>query len=210
MNKRFLFLTILLITGLGLISYKITHAFFSDTGSSTVNIFAASEVFPTATPSATPIPELVLNEVSSDGNPNLEWVEIHNPTGSSVDVSGWTIEDALTDDVFPTVSPIPAGGYAVVIGNASTVSVPSSAITITLGNSTIGSGLNDTGDLIRLKTPATTIVDEMSYGNNTTVFPTPPVAPDAGESVARNPNGVDTNTAGDWVIDSSPSIGVAN
>lgn len=165
---------------------------------------------PILSPTPTPIPSLVINEVSSDGNPNLEWVEIYNPTASAVDVSGWKIEDGNSDDTFPAVSPIPSGGYGVVIGNASTVVVPGSAITIILGDANIGSGLNDSGDLVLLRTPTSVIVDAMNYGNVVTVFPTPPAAPDSGESVARIPNGVDTNTSLDWQLDTSPTIGVAN
>ena len=111
----------------------------------------------------------------------------------------------------PTVTPIPAGGYAVIIGSTSTVSgIPSSAITIQLTNATIGSGLNNGGDAVFLKNPTSTTIDSMSYGDNTTIFPTPPTTPGSDQSVARIPNGTDTNSASDWALDTSPTIGEVN
>ena len=167
-------------------------------------------VSPSISPTPISAPSLVINEVSSDGVSALEWVEIYNPTNSSVDISGWKIEDGDSDDTIPSVSPIPAGGYVVIRGNTSSVVIPNTAILITLSNASIGSGLNDPGDLIRLKDPSGLTVDEISYGNINTIFPTPPSEPNSGESLSRSPNGVDTNTASDWVIDTTPSIGLAN
>ncbi len=48
-----------------------------------------------------------------------EWFELHNPTGSDVDIEGWTLADAGSDSHLianggPLV--IPAGGY-LVLGN---------------------------------------------------------------------------------------------
>ena len=74
----------------------------------------------------------------------------------------------------------------------------------------IGNGFNDAWDEVYLKNASSLIIDSMSYGNVTTIFPTPPGAPAANQSLARSPNGTDTDTAADWVIDTSPSLGTAN
>ena len=48
--KKFVFLGLLALIGIGFFSYKITLALFSDTTQSTSNTFTASEFFPTPTP----------------------------------------------------------------------------------------------------------------------------------------------------------------
>jgi hypothetical protein len=58
---------------------------------------AAVALFLCATPIAALAQPVIINEIlqnpaavsDSDG----EWFEIHNPTGSAVDIDGWTIED---------------------------------------------------------------------------------------------------------------------
>ena len=64
---------------------------------------------------------VVLNEISVDsvdGGP--DWVELYNPSGAPVDVSGWALRD--NDDaheyVLPSGSVIPPGGYVVFSGAA--------------------------------------------------------------------------------------------
>ncbi|GAA1707170.1 hypothetical protein GCM10009808_26480 [Microbacterium sediminicola] len=54
---------------------------------------------------------LVINEVSSDP---ADWVEIYNAGATDVDISGWHVDDdSDRDDVLPTGSIVPAGGYLV-------------------------------------------------------------------------------------------------
>lgn len=217
MNKFNLLLALFLVT-MGIFSYRITMGFFSDTETSTNNVFTAAAAFPTPTPTpcVSTVDHIVMNEISSDGAAKKEWVELFNPTCNSIDVSGWRIADKIAnnngqDDTFPTVSSIPPNGFAVVVtNNTEVIGIPVSAITITLTSANIGSGLNDGGDEVYIKNGSNTVIDKMSYGDETAVFPSPPPAPTASQSLARSPNGVDTDTAADWAIDSTPSIGVSN
>lgn len=204
-NKKLVAIFLMYFVTVALLFVQITHAYFTDSATSSNNTFTAAAEFPPLTSA-----ELKINEVSSDGAPPLEWIEIYNPTSSSVDVSGWSVLDNNLVDIFPSVTPIPPGGYAVVISNSSSVSVPGSAITITLGTGNIGNGLADTDDRVILKNAAATEIDKMSYGSDTTAFPTPPAAPGSGKSLSRNPNGFDTDGASDWIVDSTPSIGISN
>ncbi len=191
----------------GLIFFTFSGSFFTDTATSTGNSFTAW------IPTPPPLLHLVINEVSPTGRDKNEWVELFNPTNSSINISGWKIADALTDDTFPaTTSAIPANGFAVLIGNNSNVSgIPPSALKITLTNATIGSGLNDSGDTVTLKNPADSVIDQMSYGNaSPSAFPSPPAAPNSGKTVSRHPNGVDTDTSSNWLTNTSPTLGTAN
>lgn len=216
---------------------SVSGSFFSDAEKTVGNVLSAAISYttpsgnpvPTGTPSptslalptSTPTPSpgnlaILVNEVYSDGQAKGEWVELFNPNAFPVDVSGWMIADKNAydngqDDTFPTSSPIPAGGYAVVITNQTTVAgIPASAITIELINANIGSGLDDDGDAVVLKNPSNAIIDAMNYGNVSEIFPSPPGAPSSGQSLARSPNGSDTNGAVDWSVDGTPTLGVIN
>ena len=63
--------------------------------------------------------DIVINEVlsHSDGNPyNFDWIELHNTTSSSIDISGWFLSDdakTLNKYVIQPVTSIPANGYRV-------------------------------------------------------------------------------------------------
>ncbi|WP_395690570.1 lamin tail domain-containing protein [Nocardioides sp.] len=61
-------------------------------------------------------PDVVVNEVESNGDQVADWVELKNRSGAPVNVSGWKILDsdpahAATPVVVPAGTTIPAGGY---------------------------------------------------------------------------------------------------
>src|SRR3989338_2047106 len=225
MSSKNLFLLSVLLVELMLLSIQNSQAQFADTAMSSGNTFTASNEFPvsvtltttatsspTATPTITltPTPEIVINEISSKGDSNLEWIELFNKSNYELNITGWKIVDGAESDDIPSVSPIPAGGYGVIIGNGSLVSgIPLTAITITIADGTIGMGLNESGDVIFLRNSINTEIDSMSYGNNSTIFSGIPT-PGVGQSLIRDPNGTDSDTASDWKLDLSPSIGEAN
>lgn len=207
-SKRFIAVCLLYFVIVSFVFLQVTQAFFTDSASSTNNSFSAANEFP---PLTAPVASIVINEVFQATTNPPEWIELYNTTGAAIDVSGWKVSDNTDTDTFPTTSPIPANGYAVVVPTSSTAVVPASAITIILSNATIGSGLTAGGDRVILKNSSDIEVDKMSWGSDTTAgFPTPLPTPPAGSSFARNPNGADTNSNADWQLDDSPSIGVSN
>ena len=240
MNSKNLFLLSVLLVELMLLSIQNTQALFADTAISFGNTFTASNEFPvsvtltttatstptstltlTPTPTVTPTitsgpsptitPYILINEMFDHADNNDEWVEIFNNTSGEIDLSGWKISDALSEDIIPSTAPIPPGGYGGIVTNPTDVSgIPSSATVVSLSGSTIGSELNGDGDAVYLKNISNEIVDSMSYGNNSDVFSATAIDPSAGQSIARIPNGLDTDTSSDWQLDSSPSIGEAN
>lgn len=211
--NRILFLVLLI--EVSMLYVQSSFALFSDTSASTANTFTASTEFAVASPTLTPTPTggIVLNEIFEASNNAEEWIELYNKSDSPVDVSGWKIadDDSGGTDIFPTVSPIPADGYGVIVTSNTTVSIPISAISINLDSTTIGgSGLNSEGEPLYLRNTTDIVVDSMSYGNSTLVFPTPPAAPSPTQSIARIPNGEDTNSASNWTLDNSPTLGTVN
>lgn len=160
---------------------------------------------------------LVINEVyyhvaSGNGSDaNNEWVEIYNPTNSAVDISGWQICDNSSCDTIPNgTPPIPAKGFALITDKASTwgywPGIPAGTVLVAL-NSNIGGGLANSGDRVILKDGADSIVDEISYGDDTSVFD--PAVPESGrnKTLARIIKGYDYDTAFDWVINAAPNPG---
>lgn len=225
--KKLVLILIFALFLASLFSIRATKSFFTDTEKSAGNILSVATEFsstpsPTTSPIPTPTPitfHLVINEVYYDvasgkgDEPQNEWIEIYNPTGMAVDISGWKIEDnqgLSSQRTIPTSPPIPAYGYAVITQDSLTWSywpeIPPATIKIVLGNS-IGNGLANENDRVIFKNPAGVEIDAMSYGNDIYAFS--PDCPDVttGHSLEREPNGVDTNTAADFIDRTSPTPG---
>ncbi|MEM4293477.1 MAG: lamin tail domain-containing protein, partial [Thermoplasmata archaeon] len=129
---------------------------------------------------------VVINEISS--YPNPEWIEIANPTDSSVNIGGWYIYRGAT-----RIYTFPAGTVLGPFGSGSEY------LSVTLSNQ-----LPDTGAIITLRRTATEIIDE-------TIYP----RMNSGESWARfkhedTGRPVDTNTSSDFYISSSPTRNAPN
>lgn len=95
-----------------------------------------------------------------------EWIELYNKSGAPVDVSGWRLDDAVTFTVpgLPgsNTTVIPAGGYAVIAGNAAALAAKWPAITI-LGS--FSGSLNNRGERIALEDASGNPVDEVTYAD---------------------------------------------
>lgn len=208
-NKRFLAIAILYFVGISLVFTQITHALFTDSASSNSNTFTAAAEFPSGPPLTSA--ELKINEVFQAGSALDEWIEIYNPTTSSVDISGWSISDNTATDVLPSVSPVLPNGYALIKPNGGSATASGSTILVQLSDTQIGGSLAQGGDEITLRNTGSLEIDKMSYGSNLSAdFPTPLPTPPAGSSFSRIPNGTDTNSNTDWQLDSSPTIGTVN
>jgi hypothetical protein len=106
-----------------------------------------------------------------------EYVELVNPAALQVDISGWTLSDALeVRHVFEAGTILPAGGSIVVFGGG-TVSCACGLAAIA---STGALGLSNEGDSVVLE-DATAAQDSVTFGVAT-----------AGQSFNRNPDASDT------------------
>ena len=217
MRKIYFVFTFCLI--LLFVSFYGTHSYFSDSKVSGVNTFTAASVFPTSPVNTTPpiLPTgiqvvagaILINEINPHVNATDEWVELYNTTSSSINVSGWKINDEDFSDIIPNVPPIPAGGYAVIIAEDSNVTPPLSSIKIQL-TSAIGNSLNANNEALSLRLPDNTIIDALNWGTVTTFFSPSVTGPANGKTMSRLPNGIDTNTAIDWISTSSATLGISN
>ena len=141
------------------------------------------------------IPRVVINEFVSDPvSGEKEWIELYNASTSNVDLTGWTLADGVGTIASPT-STIGALGFFVIELSSSK--------------------LNNDGDVIILKNPSGTTIDQVRYGNwtdetdaNTSDNATAVSDPNA---VARLVNGQDTgNDKNDFAETTTPTKGASN
>ncbi len=168
---------------------------------------------------------VVINEVYYDApsgysEPQNEWIELYNPTSNNVDISGWNITDYEGNWSFPDGTTIPAGGYILIVNDATydnqfsdlfpgvhvdfdtntSNTVPDVAVSGSLS-------LANSGDDVHLLDADGNEVDVVWYGNGGDMGRTN-AAPDvaAGHSIARLYNAEDTdNSSADFYDELSPT-----
>lgn len=137
-----------------------------------------------------------------------EWLEIYNPTGESVNIAGYTIEDNTDANTLPDVT-IPAEGYVIVTASSTTAdfwSFPEGVPVIVL-DTNIGNGLGNTGDSLFLWDEFDKIQDFLSWGTNVEAFDPSAIDVAEGHSLARTDLSIDTDTAADWAEQEIPTPG---
>ena len=159
-----------------------------------------------------PTPDLekiVINEVYRHSDNRQDWVELYNPSGVPVHLNNWSIEDGDTMDILPEVT-LAAKQFAVIVTSQADSNLvykinQTGAFVLPITNAYIGSALNADGDLLRLRNSHGDIIDQLSWGNNQTVFEMDNII--SGHSIARNPLGLDTDSATDWGDNPTPNPG---
>ena len=137
---------------------------------------------PGAANSAPLPPSVVINELMyhpASDDPADEYIEVHNPGKTAVDLSGWRLEDAVSF-TFPEGTKIAGGGYLVVAKDAAHLApnYPSLGTADLLGD--FGGTLSGSGERLALSMPGPLVstnkagvvvtnrlhivVDEVTYG----------------------------------------------
>lgn len=178
---------------------------------------------PEAGPDTSCAAGLLVNELQSEGpfGPSDEFVEVYNTGDCTVSLNAWTIQyssaAASGASAVWTGQPadqIPGKGYVVIGGQQFQGTV--------IGR--FGNGLNGvlskTGGGVGVFSPgASAPMDSMAYGTITAAshpFDKPPTgpaapAPSSGQSVARTPNGMNTNmSAADFKVATPPTPNKVN
>ena len=125
-----------------------------------------------ATTNAIQITELVYNTPGSD----WEWIEIYNPTGSSIDISGYTIADASNNTLtFSAGTSIASESYltASLGGSGSAQFTPDFDGSGNVSYTYSYGMLNNGGDTVSLKDSSSEIVDQVIY-DDSSPWPTSP------------------------------------
>ena len=184
----------------------------------TPTITATATLTNTQAPTATSTapggwPKLLVSEVLYDAvqggtDSEYEWVEVHNPTTATVSLAGWWIQDNAGQDELPSLELVP-GEFAVIAARAAVFMEEHPAFSGKLVGlkGTIGNGLSNSGDAVRLLAPDNSVIDAMSYGTNNDVFDPPCSGSDPGQSLARIEGVPDSDTALDWQVQTPPNPG---
>ena len=171
----------------------------------------ATAARPAPTSAAAGPPALRLSEVLADPvEPGVdgayEWVELVNTATVAVSTAGWAIGDATSVDPLPAVE-VPPGGFVVVA--AKTAVLPVNVLVARAPDGTIGNGLNNAGDVVRLISPAGDVVDALSFGENRSVLDSPPPVASPGATLGARFSG-GPEVPGRWAETLRPSPGAPN
>jgi hypothetical protein len=174
------------------------HAFLADVGTtvsirvrSTDSTGLASEHILTF--AVTPAPAtVVITEIlyNPDNNSRAEFIELHNPTATEINLSGWQFTSGISY-VFPSGSIILPGGYLV-------LAMDSAAFFTQFGKVPFGQfsgSLSSDGELIELRNATNLVIDQVEYRPE---FPWPVSAGGAGSSMELINPALDNNLGGSW------------
>lgn len=146
------------------------------------------------------VPRLVINEVAPRGPMGAtdEFVELYNAGTCTVSLEGWQLRYSSASGSTPSVSwtgaatdSLPAGGYFLLTSMTTSYSA--------LSNGRLTAGMAESGG-VGLFSPAGTRIDGVAYGSAVTTHPfiegtmPAPGTSSMTPSIARIPNGNDTNT----------------
>ena len=146
---------------------------------------AGSSDYRDASASGVVINEFVANPATGD-----DWIELYNPTASTVSLDLWTIRDGANNSLDLTGKSLTAGGYLVL---------------------EFSNKLNKDGDIIYLEN-GTASIDRVAYGTwpDGNIADNAP-APGTGQSAGRYPDGQDTdNDNTDFLLFETPTPGAPN
>lgn len=160
LGLRFQDLRVVLPILMSLVLVYSTFAFFSDTETSTGNVFQAAASFPSPTPEAGDVVINEINWVGSSESGNDEWIELFNATASPVDLTNWVVENLGTGsgpgaNITIPSGTIPAGGFFLI----SQFNKAGSLINIDPDFITTSISLSNGGEQLVLKSNTATIID---------------------------------------------------
>jgi hypothetical protein len=194
-----------------------------------------ASVTPTPTPTSTPAPanHLLISEVlykPNGADPDLEWIEIFNPTGPAIDLTSIKVGDEEAQLGSEGMLQFPAGamlgpGEVIVVANKAVAffgfygfkpdyemngtdpDVPDMMPYLLWASGTVI--LSNSGDEVLILDGNDQIVDLVAYENSPYpgFQPTVPFVP-TGHSIERQPAALDSDTAADWIDQLLPSPGV--
>ncbi len=156
---------------------------------------------------------IVINEInynSADASDSGDWVELHNPTATSVDISGWYFEDESGEFFgMPQNTVIAAGGYLLLVEDSDQFLTifPNALNHIgNFGEDPGGFGLSGKGERVTLKNAAGQTIDAVDFDDKTPW----PESPDGdGDSLQLLEALLDNNLASSWT-GANPTPGITN
>lgn len=136
--------------------------------------------------------DVLIVEVSAQpiGDPAGEYIKLYNNTGGVINLQGWTIEDDSGTITLPSITNIPLepGNILIVNNDIDSYGCASTPNNFQFDPGWFPDNLGNNGDQIILRDETTNLIDQISYGTNTSIFN--PSAPDVfdgtGTTLQRN------------------------
>ncbi len=125
------------------------------------------------------------------GSADLEWLELYNPLGIDMDVSGFRL-DGDVQFTFPKGTLIPSRGFLVVAANADLLAQQAGK-PVAVGSYT--GRLSDDAGNVDLRNNAGRLLDTIAYED---VEPWPVIPDGSGASLAKRHAGASSDTAEEW------------
>jgi hypothetical protein len=143
--------------------------------------------------------ELVINEINAKSTDDFntdDWVELANISEINADISGWSIQDAKSENefVFPANTVIKRGGYIIIAKNKERFSALNRDVSAFTGN--FDFGLSGESDCVKLFDDEGNLHDEVCYTN---ISPWPVSANDANYTIALLESRLDNSNSENWV-----------
>lgn len=148
---------------------------------------------------------IVINEIHYNPPDNTireDFVELHNPTSASVDISLWSLKDAVKF-TFPTGTVIGPAGFLVIAEDPGTIA---SRYGVTALGPWDGN-LSSDGSTVTLQDASQKTVNTVSYSSE---FPWPIASDGEGASMALVNASLDNNLGSSWRPETPPSPGRTN
>ena len=141
--------------------------------------------------------DVVINEIHYDPADNtspVEFVELYNATGSSIDISGWRLDDAV-DFTIPSGTVIPGSGFVVIAENPSALALvhPVPPGVVVLGP--YSGKLSSDGETVRLLNQIGSEIDKVDYSVG---FPWPVSPAGEGPSMELIKPSLDNDLGSSW------------
>ncbi|MFM1768321.1 MAG: hypothetical protein RJA22_850 [Verrucomicrobiota bacterium] len=150
-------------------------------------------------------PGVVINEIhynSPDNTVKEEFIELHNPTGGTIDLSYWRLRGGV-DFFFPLQASLPPGGYVVVGEHPATLAAR-------YGVTAFGpweGGLRNSGEEVTLRNALDEVVDRVGFRAE---FPWPIAADGDGASLQLVHPSLDNDLGSSWRPGTPPTPGARN
>jgi hypothetical protein len=148
------------------------------------------------------INEIAIDSVLGTGGTDDDWIELFNPTSQAVDLSTWSIQkSSAAGETFARQAlsgSIPAGGHYLIVKDdpATNQTLKDAADQLVAASFDLSSNniIFLVNDNVTIASPSdANIVDMVGYGTASFYETAPAVNPDEAKSIARVPEGVDTN-----------------
>jgi len=118
------------------------------------------------TTNAIQITEIVYND--SPSGADYEWIELYNPTNSTIDITGYVLTDSWPNTLatFPSSTTISANSYFVVVVDGDGTVPPGFSSDYDPGSYCNYCSLSDSADSVILKDDSNNIIDQVDYDDD--------------------------------------------